>query len=152
MRFRVVTLNLEQNHKRWERRRHLIDEEICRLKPDIVALNEVSIPLQSARDLQKTASNLLGVQHNLVQQTRVNGLSKMEGEAMLTRFAVIETGNLDYQTADICASCGHSAVLERCCRSALAAGVGAPTPSSVSAYVNAGQKMHQRAGLKMHHG
>jgi endonuclease/exonuclease/phosphatase family metal-dependent hydrolase len=103
MRFRVVTLNLEQDHKRWEKRRHLVDEEVGRLKPDIVALNEVSIPLQSARGLQKTASALFGVQYNLVQQTRVNGLSKVEGEAMLTRFEVIETGNLDYQTADIVA-------------------------------------------------
>jgi endonuclease/exonuclease/phosphatase family metal-dependent hydrolase len=103
MRFRVVTLNLEQDHKRWEERRHLVDEEVGRLKPDIVALNEVSIPLQSARGLQKTASNLLGVRYNLVQQTRVNGLSRVEGEAMLTRFALIETGNLDYQTADIVA-------------------------------------------------
>jgi endonuclease/exonuclease/phosphatase family metal-dependent hydrolase len=103
MRFRVVTLNLEQDHKRWEKRRHLVDEEVGRLKPDIVALNEVSIPLQSARGLQKTTSDLFGVQYNLVQQTRVNGLSRVEGEAMLTRFALIETGNLDYQTADIVA-------------------------------------------------
>jgi endonuclease/exonuclease/phosphatase family metal-dependent hydrolase len=103
MRFRAVTLNLEQDHKRWEARRQLIDEEIGSLKPDIMALNEVSIPLQSARSLRRTASELMGVEYNLVQQTRVNGLSKVEGEAMLTRFAVVETGNLDYQAGDMVA-------------------------------------------------
>jgi endonuclease/exonuclease/phosphatase family metal-dependent hydrolase len=101
--FRVVTLNLEQDHKRWEARRHLIGEGIASLKPDIIAFNEVSIPLQSARGLWKTAMELTGVHYNLVQQTRVNGLSKIEGEALLTRFAVIETGNLDYQARDMVA-------------------------------------------------
>jgi endonuclease/exonuclease/phosphatase family metal-dependent hydrolase len=103
MRFRVSTLNLEQDHKRWEARRPLIAEEIARLRPDLMAFNEVSIPLQSARGLRTTAADLTGIDYNLVQQTRVNGLSKVEGEALLTRFAVIETGNLDYQTRDMVA-------------------------------------------------
>ena len=37
-----------------------------------------------------------GLEYNLIQQTRVNGLSKVEGEALLTRFTVIESANLDY--------------------------------------------------------
>jgi endonuclease/exonuclease/phosphatase family metal-dependent hydrolase len=103
MRFRVATLNLEQDHKRWEARRDLIVAEIGSLKPDVMAFNETSVPLQTARSLWKTATELTGVPYNLVQQTRVNGLSKVEGEALLTRFAVIETGNLDYQTRDMVA-------------------------------------------------
>jgi endonuclease/exonuclease/phosphatase family metal-dependent hydrolase len=103
MRFRVVTLNLEQDHKRWQARRPLIADEIARLRPDIVAFNEVSIPLQSARGLRATATELTGIDYNLVQQTRASTLSKVEGEALLTRFAVIETGNLDYQTRDMVA-------------------------------------------------
>jgi endonuclease/exonuclease/phosphatase family metal-dependent hydrolase len=103
MRFRTVTLNLEQDHKRWEARRPLIAEEIARLRPDIVAFNEVSIPLQSARGLRAIAAQLTGIDYSLVQQTRANTLSKVEGEALLTRFAVIETGNLDYQTRDMVA-------------------------------------------------
>jgi endonuclease/exonuclease/phosphatase family metal-dependent hydrolase len=103
MRFRVVTLNLEQGHKRWEARRHLIAEEIGGLEPDIIAFNEVSVPLQSASSLRKAATARTGIEYNLVQQTRVNGLSKVEAEALLTRFAVIETGNLDYQTREMVA-------------------------------------------------
>lgn len=102
MRARVVTLNLEQGHKRWDARRRLISEEIDRLKPDLIALNEVSIPLQSARVLRNEARRN-GTEYNLVQQTRVNALSKVEGEALLTRFAVLETDNLDYQARDIVA-------------------------------------------------
>jgi endonuclease/exonuclease/phosphatase family metal-dependent hydrolase len=101
MQFRVATLNLEQDHKRWDTRRELIQAEIGRLKPDIMAFNEVCIPRQSARGLRDAATALKG--YNLVQQTRVNGLSKVEGEALLTRFEIAETGNFDYQTKDIVA-------------------------------------------------
>ena len=101
MRFRVATLNLEQDHKRWDARRDLIHAEIDRLKPDIMAFNEVSVPRQSARGLRDAASALTG--YKLVQQTRVNGLSKVEGEALLTRFEIVETGNFDYQAKDIVA-------------------------------------------------
>jgi len=44
MSFRIVTLNLEQNHKRWKKRGQLVAQELDRLKPDLVARNEVSIP------------------------------------------------------------------------------------------------------------
>lgn len=103
MQFRVVTLNLEQDHKRWKERRPLLLEGLRTLKPDIIALNEVSIVEQSARGLLKELSSLLGVDYNLVQQSKVNGLAGVEGEALLTRFAVTETANLDYQTRDMVA-------------------------------------------------
>ena len=103
MRFRAATLNLEQDHKRWEARRGLIAEGMARLAPDIVALNEVSIPLLSARWLRMSAAELTGVDYHLVQQTKTNSLSRVEGEALLTRFPVIETQNLDYQARDMVA-------------------------------------------------
>ena len=103
MQFRMTTLNLEQDHKRWDARRELIHAEIGRLKPDMMAFNEVCIPLQSARGLRDAATALTGIDYNLVQQTRVNGLSKVEGEALLTRFGIVETGNFDYQAKDIVA-------------------------------------------------
>jgi endonuclease/exonuclease/phosphatase family metal-dependent hydrolase len=97
MHLRVVTLNIEQDHKRWGARRSLIIEEIGRLQPDLMALNEVSVPLQSARDLRQAASGPAGADYHLVQQTRTNALSQVEGEALLTRLPVLETGNFDYQ-------------------------------------------------------
>ena len=77
MPFRVVTLNLEQDHKRWPTRRQLILDEIVRLAPDLIAFNEVCMPLQSARDLCDAAAERTGHDYTLVQQTRVNSLSKV---------------------------------------------------------------------------
>jgi endonuclease/exonuclease/phosphatase family metal-dependent hydrolase len=103
MRLRVATLNLEQDHKRWDARRPLIVAEIGRLKPDVMAFNEICVPRQTARGLAATATELTGVAYGLVQQTKTNNLSKVEGEALVTRFRVIETGNLDYQARDMVA-------------------------------------------------
>lgn len=103
MQFRAATLNLEQDHKRWDRRRELVVEQLGAVKPDVLALNEVCLPLQTARWIKNAARDRFGIEYNLVQQTRVNGLSVVEGEALLTRFPVIETGNLDYRTRDIVA-------------------------------------------------
>jgi endonuclease/exonuclease/phosphatase family metal-dependent hydrolase len=107
MRFRVVTLNLEQDHKRWDERSPLVVEGMKALQPDIIALNEVSVARQTARELQRelqrNIGSVQGIDYNLVQQTRVNGLASVEGEALLTRFAVVETGNLDFQTRDMVA-------------------------------------------------
>jgi hypothetical protein len=97
MRFRAVTLNMEQDHKRWEERRGLLAEELCALKPDVLALNEVCVPLQTARWLQGVLKARTGTDYALVQQTKVNALAPVEAEAMLTRFPLIETGNLDYR-------------------------------------------------------
>jgi len=55
------TLNLEQDHKRWDARRELIHAEIGRLKPDMIAFNKACIPLQSARGLRDAATALTGI-------------------------------------------------------------------------------------------
>jgi endonuclease/exonuclease/phosphatase family metal-dependent hydrolase len=103
MRFRAVTLNMEQDHKRWDARRELIAEQLCALKPDVFAMNEVCVPLQTARWLQHAVKDRTGVDYALVQQTKVNGLAAVEGEALLTRLPIVETGNLDYQARDMVA-------------------------------------------------
>jgi len=103
MQLRVATLNLEQDHKRWSDRHSLISAEIAALRPDVIAFNEVCVPRQTAKVLRDAAIAATGIPYNFVQQTRVNGLSKVEGEALLTRFPIVETGNLDYQTRDIVA-------------------------------------------------
>jgi endonuclease/exonuclease/phosphatase family metal-dependent hydrolase len=103
MKFRVATLNLEQDHKRWESRRGLIAEELGRLRPDVLALNEVCLPRRTAHWLRDAIREGAGIDYHLVQQTRVNGLAALEAEALLTRFPVLETGNLDYRTRDFVA-------------------------------------------------
>jgi endonuclease/exonuclease/phosphatase family metal-dependent hydrolase len=103
MKLRVATLNMEQDHKRWDQRRDLIIGELFAIDPDIFAMNEVCIPLQTARWIQATMRSRYGRDYALVQQTRVNGLSAVEGEALLTRLPIMETGNLDYRSRDMVA-------------------------------------------------
>ena len=102
-RIRVVTLNMEQDHKRWAARRELIVGELAALEPDVVALNEVCMPRQSARWVQRAVEERLNVEYALVQQTQSNSLSAVEGEALLSRYPLRETGNLDYETRDMVA-------------------------------------------------
>jgi endonuclease/exonuclease/phosphatase family metal-dependent hydrolase len=84
-------------------RRELIAAQLVELKPDVLALNEVCLPLQTARWLQGVAKDRMGIEYALVQQTKVNGLAGVEAEALLTRFPIMETGNLDYQARDMVA-------------------------------------------------
>ena len=98
--FRVAPLNMEQDHKRWEQRRELIVAQLGDLRPDIFTLNEVSVPLQTARWIQREARERLDLRYALIQQTKTNSSSESDGEAILTRFPVVETCNLDYRAWD----------------------------------------------------
>jgi endonuclease/exonuclease/phosphatase family metal-dependent hydrolase len=99
--FRVVTLNLEQNHKRWDLRRELVIDQLAALQPGVIAFNEICISLQTGRWLQRMARERLGRPFALVQQSKTNGSSLVEGEALLTRYPIIETANWDYRTLDM---------------------------------------------------
>src|SRR5947209_5375974 len=68
-------LNLEQDHKRWSDRHPLISAEIAALKPDVIAFNEVSVPLQTAKLLRDAAIAATGIPHKLIQQTSVSVMS-----------------------------------------------------------------------------
>jgi endonuclease/exonuclease/phosphatase family protein len=52
MRFRAATLNLEQDHKRWDARRELVVEQLGDTRPDVLALNEVCLPRRTAHWLR----------------------------------------------------------------------------------------------------
>jgi len=101
--FRVATLNLAQDHKRWDARRALVVDQLAALQPDVMAFNEICMPLQTGRWLQRMARERLGRPFALLQQSNVNGSSLVEGEALLTRSPVVETANWDYRTLDMVA-------------------------------------------------
>ena len=100
MRFRIATLNLEQDHKRWDARLDLVVAQFARLRPDIWALNEIHIPTQTGRWLQRAAAQSTGTRYALVQQSKAGEDGRIQGEALLTRYPVIETANLDYRSHD----------------------------------------------------
>jgi len=97
---RIATLNLEQDHKCWEARRDLVAAQMAELNPDMLALNEIHIPTQTGRWLQRSAGKLSRTKYTLVQQSKVGEDSRTQGEGLLTRHPVIETGNLDYRSHD----------------------------------------------------
>jgi endonuclease/exonuclease/phosphatase family metal-dependent hydrolase len=99
MKLRIATLNLEQDHKRWEKRRELVVAQLKTLDPDILALNEIHIPSQTGRWLQHAAlSN--GKNYCLVQQTKTGEDGRTQGEGLLARLPLVETANLDYRSHD----------------------------------------------------
>lgn len=97
---RIATLNLEQDHKCWEARRELIAAQSVELNPDMLALNEIHIPHQTGRWLQRAAAIGIGTKYTLVQQSKVGADSLTQAEGLLTRYPVIETANLDYCAHD----------------------------------------------------
>ncbi len=95
---RIATLNLEQNHKRWEARRELIAQQVADLHPAMWALNEIYIASQTARWLQRSAARATATKHFLVQQSKAEDDSAVQGEALLSGYPMIETANLDYRS------------------------------------------------------
>jgi endonuclease/exonuclease/phosphatase family metal-dependent hydrolase len=98
---RIATLNLEQDHKCWEQRRELIAQQLEDLRPDIWALNEIHIPSQTGRWLQRTAEQRLSDKFTLLQQSKAGEKSRTEAEGLLARhagYSLIEAANLDYQS------------------------------------------------------
>ena len=98
--FRIATLNLEQDHKCWEARRDLGAEQFGKLRPDIWALNEIHIPSQTGRWLQRAAVQATGATYALVQQSKSGEDGRIQGEGLLVRYPVVETANLDYHSHD----------------------------------------------------
>jgi len=98
MALRIATLNLAQNHKCWEARRELIAAQLKDLRPELWGLNEVHVPTQTGRGLQRRTAEMLGTKYALVQQSKVNEDSRTQAEGLLARYPVIETGNRDYQS------------------------------------------------------
>lgn len=100
MKLRIATLNLEQNHKDWLRRRELIVEQLGELNPDMLALNEIHIPEQTGRWLQRAARERLKANYRLLQQSKAGADGAAQGEGLLSREPPIETANLDYRSHD----------------------------------------------------
>lgn len=107
---RIATLNLAQHYKRWQDRRELIAMELKDLQPDIWALNEIHVPSRAGLWLQRAAVKVTGTQYALLQQSKVGEDSRIQAEGLLTRFPVVDTANLDYQSHDCVALVARFAI------------------------------------------
>lgn len=95
---RIATLNLEQNHKRWDARRALVAAELKELQPDLCAFNEIHVPSETGRWLQQAVKNAGGPHYALLQQSKAGDDGRVEAEGLLTRLPAIETAGLDYRS------------------------------------------------------
>jgi endonuclease/exonuclease/phosphatase family metal-dependent hydrolase len=100
MSFRIATLNLGRNEKRWEQRRDLIVQQLAAVKPDVFALNEIWLPLQTGRWLQERARTELGLSYVLVEQPRAANADHPEAEGLLTRFPIVEQSHRFFSAHD----------------------------------------------------
>jgi endonuclease/exonuclease/phosphatase family metal-dependent hydrolase len=93
--FRVVTFNLLNRPSRWEQRRALIAQELEALQPDVIALQEVSLPVNSAQWL---ADRLGGYAVHLCPMT--GKYAQRQAIAILSRLPVRGAWSLSLRSQD----------------------------------------------------
>ena len=97
MTFKIATFNLHQGFKRWEERRELIIKELGILRPDIITLNEVSVPLQTGRWIWQEVNERFNTKYSYIQQNKAGAfISEEEAQGILTLFPILESGNFEY--------------------------------------------------------
>jgi endonuclease/exonuclease/phosphatase family metal-dependent hydrolase len=111
--FRIATLNLEQDHKRWNARRELVAAQMETLNPDLLALNEVHIPSQTGRWIQQTSEKWTETKYAWIQQSKAGEESHIQAEGLLTRYPPLETANLDYRSHDCVALVARLEIAKR---------------------------------------
>jgi endonuclease/exonuclease/phosphatase family metal-dependent hydrolase len=87
---RVVTLNLLRDLTRWDERKQLLLAEFERLQPDVIALQEVALPLNTAQWL---AERLHGYAVHLTPKS--GRMGAREALATLTRLPVRDVHHID---------------------------------------------------------
>jgi endonuclease/exonuclease/phosphatase family metal-dependent hydrolase len=100
MSFRIATLNLARNEKRWEQRRELIIQQLVEVKPHVFSLNEIWLPLQTGRWLQERARTELGINYVLTEQRRAASAEHPEAEGLLTQFPIIARSHRFFSAGD----------------------------------------------------
>jgi beta-glucosidase len=95
--FRIATFNMYQAHGRWPERQPLVLAQLLALRPDLLCLNEVAVPQDTGRWLWREAA-AAGLSYAYLQQRKPGDEGEREGQAILSRFPVLESDWLDYRT------------------------------------------------------
>src|SRR4051812_42749203 len=90
---KLVTFNLRHDADRWSERFPLVVDELYRLQPDVVGLQEVSLPIKQAH-LIADALKRQGIAYEVLAEPKW-GSDQEEGIAFLTRLEVLEHERLD---------------------------------------------------------
>jgi beta-glucosidase len=94
----VVTINLRHDVDEWERRFDLIADEIVRLDPDLVGLQEIEITeVDQTSALRSRIAERGGADYEFYEELKIwpYGALTGEGVGILSRFPIAETGLKD---------------------------------------------------------
>jgi endonuclease/exonuclease/phosphatase family metal-dependent hydrolase len=94
----VVTINLRHDVDEWERRFELIADEIVRLDPDLVGLQEIEITdVDQTSALRDLITERGGADYEFYEELKIwpYGALTGEGVGILSRFPIVETGLKD---------------------------------------------------------
>jgi endonuclease/exonuclease/phosphatase family metal-dependent hydrolase len=94
----VVTINLRHDEDEWERRFELIADEIVRLDPDVIGLQEIEITdVDQTSALRGLIAKRGGADYEFYQELKIwpYGALTGEGVGVLSRFPIVETGLKD---------------------------------------------------------
>lgn len=91
---RVATLNLRNREARWQERRHLLVEQLLETAPDLVSLQEISLPIRQGHWLRQQLNLRISgsekAPYRLFQQRKKHWLKGYyEGIGILTKLPVI---------------------------------------------------------------
>ena len=92
----VATLNCRNRSDRWPQRRHLLLEQLARLQPHLVGLQELRRwPSQGGWIARRLNEASTGSHYRIHPAHKTGVLGLWEGIAILTRLPILETGWLD---------------------------------------------------------
>jgi endonuclease/exonuclease/phosphatase family metal-dependent hydrolase len=90
----VATINLRNRHDRWAQRRHLMVAELLDTQPDLISLQEISLPIGQGRWLRNQINSRLSGKsdrpYRLIQKRKQHlPGGYLEGIGILTKFPVL---------------------------------------------------------------
>jgi beta-glucosidase len=102
----VATYNLRHDENEWERRFPVIADEIVRLRPDVIGVQEIEIFAEQAQtlvDLVKERDGSLGYEFHEEKKSGVAGDLTGEGVGILSRHALTIRDRLDLSEGRVAA-------------------------------------------------
>ncbi|MEQ8278730.1 MAG: endonuclease/exonuclease/phosphatase family protein [Deltaproteobacteria bacterium] len=92
----VVSINLRHDQDFWEERFDLVADEIVRLDPDLIGLQEIEISVDQSQVLHERIVERGGADYAIFEQLKfgVQGLGG-EGVGVFSRFPILETDAVD---------------------------------------------------------
>ena len=93
----VMTVNVRHDVDEWERRFELIADEIVRLDPDLIGLQEIEIAAEQSQALLELIAERGGADYELYEQLKWHPVGVLTGEGIgiMSRYPIVESNVAD---------------------------------------------------------